>query len=350
MSCSRKPYSSAGSSASSGSIARVELERVALHPLRVLARAGVLRPERARERRHRLLVRALEQPALRALDLDEMAKVAGVEDELLLVGAAVDAAHRRPHAGAREALDDAEQLEWPERLQQQRVRAGCAGHVLHVVHSGQQDDADLARVLARLQLAAEREPVHAGHADVEHDHVRTRRRDPRLGLGGASGLVHLDLDVLEGRPQELAEPGIVVNQQQAHSFPPGSKSLVDKGIGHWDRTLSRTYPVRGSRRSRRSERGRATAGRALDPVRAEEAPQPPRRELRAEDRRRRGAALAVAKTRRVELRRSPPPLLGQLVDLLLLDEEPGSGEEPRPAADVVLVEPAVVARLAARHA
>ena len=33
------------------------------------------------------LVRALEQPALRPLDLDEVAQVAGVEDELLLVGA-----------------------------------------------------------------------------------------------------------------------------------------------------------------------------------------------------------------------------------------------------------------------
>ena len=49
-----------------------------------------------------------------------------------------------------------------------------------------------------------------------------------LGLGGAAGLVHLDLDVLEGRPQQLAEPSIVVDQQQAHSFPPGSKAFVDR--------------------------------------------------------------------------------------------------------------------------
>ena len=62
-----------------------QLERVALHALRMLPRPRVLRPERARERRHRLLVRALEQPALRPLDLDEMAEIAGVEDELLLV-------------------------------------------------------------------------------------------------------------------------------------------------------------------------------------------------------------------------------------------------------------------------
>jgi hypothetical protein len=71
MSCRRKPYSSAGSAAEVGIDRARQLEGVALHPLRVLARPGVLRPEGARERGHRLLVRALEQAALRPLDLDE---------------------------------------------------------------------------------------------------------------------------------------------------------------------------------------------------------------------------------------------------------------------------------------
>src|SRR6185503_5759446 len=73
----------------------------------------------------------------------------------------------------------------------------------------------------------------------------------------------------------------------------------------------------------------------------------PRRQLRAEDRGRGGPALAVPQSGRIEFGRRPPAVVGQLVRLLLLDEEPGSGEEPRPAADVVLVEPAVVGRLAA---
>ena len=132
-----------------------------------------------------------------------MTQVAGVEDELLLVRAAVAAAHRRPHADPRQALDDAEQLEWPERLQQQGQ--ACGAYILHVFHPGEEDDADSARVLGRLQLAAEGETVHARHADVEHHHVRTQRGDALLGLGGAACFVHLDPNVLERRPQELAE-------------------------------------------------------------------------------------------------------------------------------------------------
>src|SRR4029079_19367978 len=93
----------------------------------------------------------------------------------------------------------------------------------------------------------------------------------------------------------------------------------------------------------------AAASRSLDSVRAEQAAQPSRRELGAEDRRRRRSSLPVAEPRRVEVGRSPPAVTGQLVDLLLLDEEARAGEEARPAADVVLSEPAVVARLAARN-
>ena len=40
--------------------------------------------------------------------------------------------------------------------------------------------------------------------------------DPLLGLGRALRLVDVNVDVLERRAQELAEPGIVVDQQQAH--------------------------------------------------------------------------------------------------------------------------------------
>ena len=148
-----------------------------------------------------------------------MAEVARIQNELLLAGATLRAPHRSAGDRAGEALDDAEQLERPERLQEQRVRAGGAGHVLHVVHSGQQDDADRARVGALLQLAAEGEAVHARHPDVEHDHVRPLGRDPLFGLGRASGLVHVHLDVLERRAEQGAESRIVVYQQQSHRSP-----------------------------------------------------------------------------------------------------------------------------------
>jgi hypothetical protein len=152
-------------------------------------------------------------------------QVAGVEHELLFVGAASRPSDRRPHAGSGQALDDAEQLERTERLQEERVGAGGARHLLDVFHPREEDDADATRVLAPLQLAAEREPVHSGHAHVEDDHVRTRGADALLGLGRAPGLVHLDLHVLERRPQQGAEGGIVVDKQQAHRIPPGSKAL-----------------------------------------------------------------------------------------------------------------------------
>ena len=61
-----------------------QLERVALDALRVGAGAGVLRFERARKRRDRLL-QAFWRRTLAALDLQQVPEVARVEKELLLV-------------------------------------------------------------------------------------------------------------------------------------------------------------------------------------------------------------------------------------------------------------------------
>jgi len=132
-------------------------------------------------------------------------QVACVEDELLLAGLIGRAAHRRPHARSGQSLDDAEQLERTEGLQQQRVGASGSRDLLDVLHPRQQHDPDRARLGAGLELPAEGEPVHSGHADVEHDHVRLGGGDPLLGLGGARGFVDVDLDVLEGGPQQRAE-------------------------------------------------------------------------------------------------------------------------------------------------
>ncbi|MBA3475965.1 MAG: hypothetical protein H0T10_04340 [Actinobacteria bacterium] len=72
MSCSRKPYSSAGSAAKCRVDHGRELEGAALDPLRVLAGTRVLGAERGGERRDRFAVRALEQATLGALDLDQV--------------------------------------------------------------------------------------------------------------------------------------------------------------------------------------------------------------------------------------------------------------------------------------
>ena len=130
-----------------------------------------------------------------------MSEVAGIEHEVLLVRPAVRPAERDADTRACQPLDHAEQLQRPERLQQERVRAGGAGDVLDVVHPGQEDDPDRPRPFVGLELPAEREPVDAGQADVEHHHVGTRLRDPLLRLGGAPRLVDVHGDVLERRAQ-----------------------------------------------------------------------------------------------------------------------------------------------------
>ena len=193
-----------------------ELEGVALHPLRVLARAGVLGLERTCERRDGLAVGTLDQCALTALQLDQVAQVARVEQELLLVGAAPGAAKRQAHAAACEPLDDRQELERPERLQQQRVGARLAGVVLDVVEAREQDDADVLRRTLALQPTAELDPVDTGQADVEHDDVRPRSRDSPLSLGRVAGVVHVDVHGFEGRPEEVTEPRVVIDDQQAH--------------------------------------------------------------------------------------------------------------------------------------
>src|ERR671930_986097 len=87
------------------------------------ARARVLRLERARERRHGLLVRLLEQDALPALDFEQMAEVARVQLELLLHFPRPRRPEREGMHAAGEALDDGEQLERAEGFADERVRA-----------------------------------------------------------------------------------------------------------------------------------------------------------------------------------------------------------------------------------
>ena len=96
--------------------------RVPLDALGVLARAGVLRPRRARRCRHRLLAQALSSSPRCALDLDEVTQGRGRRGRAAPRPSGRYCGASAPHADPRQALDDAEQLEWPERLQQQRPR------------------------------------------------------------------------------------------------------------------------------------------------------------------------------------------------------------------------------------
>jgi hypothetical protein len=190
-----------------------QLRRVALHAARVGAGTRVLPLQRARERRDGLGVGRLEQSALPALELDQMPQVAGVEQELLLVRACESRSEAEAGMPGRDPFDDREQLERPERLAQERVGARGSGDVLHVVEAREQHDADLAGGGVLLQAAAEGQAVHAGHVDVQHDHVGAAGRDPSRGLLGVGGFVHVDLDRLAGGAQQRTETFVVIDQQ-----------------------------------------------------------------------------------------------------------------------------------------
>src|SRR5207248_3986557 len=116
-----------------------ELDRVLLHPLRVGAGPDVLRLERARQGGDGLAVCVLEQHALAALELEEVAEVARVEEELLLRILLLPGSERDTVEPAREPFDDREELEWAKRLPDERVGAGrVRGDERAALGSGQQ--------------------------------------------------------------------------------------------------------------------------------------------------------------------------------------------------------------------
>ena len=73
-----------------------------------------------------------------------------------------------------------------------------------------------ARAVA--QALAVEEAVDAGQADVEHDRVGDALEDEALRLDRVVRLLDLDPLELERRPDELAEPGIVVDHENATFF------------------------------------------------------------------------------------------------------------------------------------
>ena len=126
-SCSRNPYSRLASSASPGATRRRARPRSAA---RAASAARVPCPStraRVASADDGLLVRLLEQLALPALDLDQVAEVARVQQQLLLARPrAWPRGTGTPLKPAREPLDDREQLERAERLQHERVGAAAS--------------------------------------------------------------------------------------------------------------------------------------------------------------------------------------------------------------------------------
>ncbi|MDQ3993543.1 MAG: hypothetical protein M3265_01950 [Actinomycetota bacterium] len=140
-----------------------------------------------------------------------MTEVARVEQELLFGLPLLRRPKRDPVKPTREPFDDAEELKRTEGLPDEGVRAGrVAVRLCAVVGTRQEDDRDVPRPRACLELAAVHEAVHARHADVEEDRIGSRSFEDPVRLGRALRLVHDDVDHLERRPNEGSKRGIVV--------------------------------------------------------------------------------------------------------------------------------------------
>jgi hypothetical protein len=187
----------------------------------MLARAGVLRLERAGERGDGLPIGLLDEYPLAALDLQEVPEILGVEQHLLVLAAAALRPEGDAEAAAGEALDDGQQLERAERLAQERVGPGQVGLDLSAgFRAGQEHDCNIARGRIVLESAAELEPAHTGHAHVQDEHIRLADRDALHGATRAVRFVHLEVEDLAGRADEGSQAGIVVNKQQPHRDTP----------------------------------------------------------------------------------------------------------------------------------
>ena len=183
---------------------------------------------------------------LGALELDDTAQVARIEQELRVVATVDrDLGQRVRPQPAGETLDEAEQLERAERLREVGIGAGIRGVSRHQVDETRQEhDRDRGSTQVGLERAAEVEPGLAGEPHVEDDHVGL--------LGGERGpcrrrrrcLVHVDLDIFERGPDQREQSRIVVYYQQAQATTP---PIVASGQLSTDRR-GRTYPERGNLR------------------------------------------------------------------------------------------------------
>ena len=191
-----------------------------LHPLRMRARADVLRLERGRERDDGLLVGPLDEQALAALQLEQVPEVAGVEQELFLGLPDLLRPERDAVQAAGQAFHDRKKLERAERLADECVRARLFRRSLRSgLAAAEQHDGNPRGAWLGLEPGAQLEPVDARHGDVEDDRVRHVRVDRFARGRRVMRLFDVDRNRFERRADEGSKPGIVVDKQQSQKVP-----------------------------------------------------------------------------------------------------------------------------------
>ena len=112
-----------------------------------------------------------------------------------------------------------------DRLGDVTVAAGLHGLLLVAFHGegGQRHDDHVPGSFVGLELAGQRQAVHAGQGDVHQDQVRQRSPDDFLRLLGVDRLENLVALAFQHVGDQLEVDGIVVHDEdagRAHASPP----------------------------------------------------------------------------------------------------------------------------------
>jgi hypothetical protein len=158
--------------------------------------------------RQRDRLAALRQPAQREIELER-----SEADDLDLLGRRAGGLGRR--AAPQHRVDPREQLARVERLGQIVVGADLeADDAVDILDLRSQHD-DRRRIVGGAQAPADRQPVLAGQHQVEHDEVdRLASQHPvqRLRVLGEE---HLEALLRQVAPQQVADAGVVVDDDNA---------------------------------------------------------------------------------------------------------------------------------------
>jgi hypothetical protein len=129
-----------------------------------------------------------------------------------------------------------------ERLDQHRIRSGETRAAARFLGAADRDDRQPARPKALAQALAIEDAVDSRQADVEDDHIRHRLAQALLGLDDVVGRDDLEPLQLQDEPQHLAEPAIVIDDQD-------SKRLFRHQVSPFDVHSTDDVCVGSSRRS-----------------------------------------------------------------------------------------------------
>ena len=201
---------------------------------RVLARREVRDPARDGERARR-----------------EVEAMPAERDDAGLVGRARSGPQRVP---AQHRMDARDQLARIERLAEVVVGAHLEADdpVDVLALRRQHDDRDVFAGAA--QPPADREPVLAGQHQVEHDEARRVALQPLVELARVGNRAHLEALAREVAVEEVAQPDVVVDDQDAgsvalrlrtHRRPRGGRGIAraHSGIGTHRAAVARTRAV-----------------------------------------------------------------------------------------------------------